>query len=953
MADPSDGRALTVLREMIGRPIRPALGSRRQIESLLASNGHEPRAGGHATSDAWSEVARDAHAVRSDPVDWLGRGGDTSIAQTDEEAVEAMAIRLGLPWVHLSWFSPPAEASDLVPLQLARRHRMVPLGRQGNVLVLAVADPDPISLGEVERETGLQIRCVLATATALDHALSLAAVEKGQAGSDPDARRFCHYLARQGLVDIAGVARIREAHVGGSPLDRAAAEVAGLSPEAIARALAAFLDLPLQAVDYAEESAEVIDPLGVPFVRRRLIDPVDAELAQRLSAELAYQWTALPLARREDGVVVVFADPLDGGARRAVEQALGERIVPAVAPRDALVAALGRVYGQKTLGDLLREAGLVTGAELRRALELHQSSGVRLGRALVTLDVVNSRQLATLLARQHKLPYWGVSGAEIDPDVARLIPEELARLHGILPLALDRELILAVVDPLDRQVWHEVERIVGRPVRPVVTSEDELDRALSEVYGSEYVERSTTELMLRTPEDSAVQVLTGGQKIFGVAWLAVSAVALLLFPTVYLTVLASLSTLFYLVFPGYKFYLVIRALSHRLEVATTPEEIAALDERTLPIYTILVPLYKEAAVVPTLIRSLDAMDYPKSKLDVKLLLEEDDVETVRAMRGFKLPSNFHILVVPDRPPKNKPKACNYGLIHARGEYLVIFDAEDVPEPDQLKKALVAFSKLPSHVQCVQAKLNYFNRSQNMLTRWFTAEYSMWFDLCLPGLDATGAPIPLGGTSNHFRTAELRAVGAWDPYNVTEDADLGLRLFKHGYKTAVIDSTTYEEANSRLGNWIRQRSRWVKGYIITWLVHMRHPVRLWRQLGPYGFLSFQMTIGGTFFGFLINPVYWLLTLAWFLTQAGIVDLLFPGPIYYIGSFGLYLGNFLFTYLNVAGLLRRGYYDMVKYALLSPIYWALMSVAAWKGLIQLIHAPAYWEKTTHGLHQPTQP
>jgi len=303
--------------------------------------------------------------------------------------------------------------------------------------------------------------------------------------------------------------------------------------------------------------------------------------------------------------------------------------------------------------------------------------------------------------------------------------------------------------------------------------------------------------------------------------------------------LIALSTAFYLGFSVYKFYLAYLAMSHTLEIDTTAEEVAALADRSLPVYTILVPLYKETAVLPRLVEAIDQLDYPKAKLDVKLLLEEDDAETIAFARAAGLPSHFRLVIVPQGMPKGKPKACNYGLIQAQGEYVVIYDAEDLPERDQLKKALVAFSKGDDRLACVQAKLNYFNRDQNLLTCWFTTEYSMWFDLFLPGLDASGAPIPLGGTSNHFRTDMLRGIGAWDPYNVTEDADLGVRLFKRGWTTAVIDSTTYEEANSEVYNWIRQRSRWVKGYIQTYLVHMRHPLDLLRQLGPKGFFSFQL------------------------------------------------------------------------------------------------------------------
>ncbi|MCX6021685.1 MAG: glycosyltransferase, partial [Chloroflexi bacterium] len=406
---------------------------------------------------------------------------------------------------------------------------------------------------------------------------------------------------------------------------------------------------------------------------------------------------------------------------------------------------------------------------------------------------------------------------------------------------------------------------------------------------------------------------------------------------------------FYLFISVYKFYLIYNALGHSLEIGITPEELGRLDEQDLPVYTILVPLYKETEVLPTLVAAMGRLDYPKAKLDVKLLLEEDDIDTIRVARASRLPSHFQIVVVPNGRPKGKQKACNYGLLHARGTYTVIFDAEDVPDPDQLKKVVVAFRKAGPQLGCVQCKLNYYNQDQNLLTRWFTSEYSMWFDLFLPGLDATGAPIPLGGTSNHFPTIVLQELGAWDPYNVTEDADLGIRLFKKGYNTAVVDSTTYEEANSDVFNWIRQRSRWVKGYIQTWLVHMRNPVALYRAVGFKAFLSIQMTIGGTFFTFLVNPVFWALTVIWFLIHWEIIDELFPGPIFYIGSIMLFVGNFTFTYASMMGCLYRGYYPLIKYNMIIVLYWYLMSFAAWKGFLQLFRNPFYWEKTVHGLYR----
>jgi len=250
-----------------------------------------------------------------------------------------------------------------------------------------------------------------------------------------------------------------------------------------------------------------------------------------------------------------------------------------------------------------------------------------------------------------------------------------------------------------------------------------------------------------------------------------------------------------------------------------------------PVYTVLCPMYQETAVLPQFADAIARLDYPAESLQVLLLLEEDDHDTIEFARGLDLPDSFEIVVVPDSRPKTKPKACNYGLQAARGDYVVIFDAEDIPEPDQLKKAVLAFAGLPGTVACLQAPLNFYNPRQNVLTRLFTAEYSLWFDLMLVGLQRLRGPIPLGGTSNHFRVEVLRGLGGWDPYNVTEDADLGIRLYKQGFRTGILDSTTYEEANPDPRNWIRQRSRWIKGYLQTLLVHTRGGWDLRRWAAP--------------------------------------------------------------------------------------------------------------------------
>ncbi len=230
---------------------------------------------------------------------------------------------------------------------------------------------------------------------------------------------------------------------------------------------------------------------------------------------------------------------------------------------------------------------------------------------------------------------------------------------------------------------------------------------------------------------------------------------------------------------------------------------------------------------------------------------------------------------------------------------------------------------------------------------FTLEYSLWFDWYLPGLEASRVPIPLGGTSNHFRIEVIRAVGAWDPFNVTEDADLGLRLTMSGWRVGVLESTTHEEANTRLWNWIRQRSRWVKGYLQTWLVYMRRPWRTYQRLGWKGFLGLQAFIGGAVVGPLSFPPLAALYIFWLATRTKAFDALFPDALLAVSLLLLLAGNGMLIYFHMLAAWQRGRPKLVFFAPLLPLYYLLMSVAAWKGVLQLIRKPHYWEKTEHGL------
>ena len=234
-----------------------------------------------------------------------------------------------------------------------------------------------------------------------------------------------------------------------------------------------------------------------------------------------------------------------------------------------------------------------------------------------------------------------------------------------------------------------------------------------------------------------------------------------------------------------------------------------------------------------------------------------DHDTPAYARTLDLAPNFEFIVVPDAEPRTKPKALNYALQFSRGEFIVIYDAEDRPEPDQLRKALAAFASGPANLACVQARLSINNAEENWLTKQFTIEYSALFRGILPTLQHLRLPIPLGGTSNHFHTSALKWLGAWDAFNVTEDADLGMRMYRHGYICRMLDSDTYEEAPCRFQSWLQQRTRWLKGWMQTYFVHMRHPLKLWRQLGTGRFLGFQVIAGGLIFSALVHPWFYVL------------------------------------------------------------------------------------------------
>lgn len=450
--------------------------------------------------------------------------------------------------------------------------------------------------------------------------------------------------------------------------------------------------------------------------------------------------------------------------------------------------------------------------------------------------------------------------------------------------------------------------------------------------------------------ESALQTTTTWQKNAFLAVAVLSLLGLILRPWSTVVFMVAILSLIYFLDMIFNFLLVIKSLHSHPEITIPRKQIKELDKDSLPIYSILCPLYKEVKMLPQFLASIKRLDWPENKLDVMLLLEENDKETILAAERLTLPPYVRVVVIPHSLPKTKPKACNLGLSYAKGQYLVIYDAEDRPQSNQLKKAYLGFQKVPQNVVCLQAKLNYYNPHQNLLTKLFTAEYSLWFDVVLTSLQAINTIIPLGGTSNHFKTEVLRKLKGWDPFNVTEDCDLGVRLFKLGYKTAIIDSTTFEEANSHLGNWLRQRSRWIKGYLQTYLVHMRRPLFFYQKYGVHA-LIFQLIIGARISFMLINPILWFVTVMYFSLHSLVgptIEALYPTPAFYMAAASAVFGNFMYIYNYMLGCAKRKHWSLIKYVYLIPVYWLAASLAAGIALYQLVVKPHYWEKTIHGFH-----
>jgi cellulose synthase/poly-beta-1,6-N-acetylglucosamine synthase-like glycosyltransferase len=603
------------------------------------------------------------------------------------------------------------------------------------------------------------------------------------------------------------------------------------------------------------------------------------------------------------------------------------------------------------LGEALLAADLIDRKTLDWALARQAETGVRIGRILLAAERVHRLDLHRVLGEQWGLQFIDLLRAPIDETLVRCFDPETLLDEGWVPVGREgAQIVVATCEPPTEQFIERLAAHLGPPETLLLHSTTPLDieRTVARCFAEHIARRSTSELLFRRPELSAAGGFSRGQKCWVAVFLMAVLVGMILNWQYTASILVAGANVAFLCAVAFKLIaclvgVIVGARGRRAGIPSQAER----DDRALPHYTVLVPVYREANVIAGLMRNLAALDYPTEKLEILVLLESDDEETIAAARAARPPSSVRLVVVPDAQPKTKPKACNVGLFLARGELLVIYDAEDRPEPQQLRKAVAAFEHAGEQTVCVQARLRYWNGDTNLLTRMFALEYGYWFGVMLPGLDRLHLPIPLGGTSNHFRVDALRRLVGWDPHNVTEDADLGLRAAVEGYRVGVIDSDTDEEACGELRPWIRQRTRWIKGYMQTALVHTRSPRRLVRQVGVVNAFGFLLLIAGTPVTFLLAPLMWVGTAAWYGFGEPHLPLVDSGAFWSIALVNLLIGNGVMIGLNLLGAIRTDGWRTAPFALLNPFYWVLHSIAAWRALVQLIRNPFYWEKTPHGL------
>ncbi|KAA0699416.1 glycosyl transferase [Neorhizobium sp. P12A] len=569
------------------------------------------------------------------------------------------------------------------------------------------------------------------------------------------------------------------------------------------------------------------------------------------------------------------------------------------------------------------------------------ANGTSIEQELIASGLVEEKAYYAALARALRLPFVETveDGAIVDSPS---LDSQLIRPR-MLRLTHSRQAPMTAIAP---EAWRigdirsSITRLPGLKDSRAIASPSTMRKAVWRAGSARRVRDTIAGLFESQPRFSARVVFHGNQGFYTGVAASLLIAGLLVSQAVQLSLHVFLSLLYFAA-------LLLRA-GAVLQRKRRRRSSSLPGDGPLPIYTVMVALYREADIAGQLIATLKRLDWPASLLDIKLVCEADDVETIAALKAEKPGPQFEIIEVPPSQPRTKPKALTYALAGARGTYLAVYDAEDRPHPQQLREAHARFSSAPDNIACLQAPLVIANGRESWISALFSLEYSALFRSLLPMLATHRMPMPLGGTSNHFRTDILRAVGGWDPFNVTEDADLGMRLYRLGYRADVIRRQTVEDAPVTMGVWTRQRTRWFKGWLQTWLVMMRDPAALRREMGMRGFVVFQLLIGGMLLSSLAHP----LILA-FLVRSVIDMLAVPTDDLPLATRALFAIDFVNILGSYATFLVLGTAAMIEHEkrqigwrwMMVPFYWMLVSLAAWRAVFELRSNPFFWHKTPH--------
>ncbi|MYM54710.1 glycosyltransferase family 2 protein [Thalassovita mangrovi] len=598
----------------------------------------------------------------------------------------------------------------------------------------------------------------------------------------------------------------------------------------------------------------------------------------------------------------------------------------------------------RNFGQFLLDWGILSASQLLTAHGEMALADASLCDVLVSSGVLTADDAYRLQADWLDLDYFEDCHLLCDPDVLNRFDPRLCLKHAALPLRMqDGHLLIATGRPDPVTTADLGLPGPARDARFVLAPEPAIQARLAAHFRADLTRAAAT----RVPAAESCRNWgrNGGTRIMlTMLALTVLAALVLLFPKPMFTALMLWACLTLAIAATMKSISFLSFLTRPAPRAPGPPHPATPWKR--PKVSILVPLFKEREVAQVLVKRLQRLTYPKSLLDVVLILEETDTLTRAALDGADLPGWMRIVIVPDGQPRTKPRAMNYALDFCRGDIIGIYDAEDAPDPDQIDRVAERFAQAPDDLVCLQGVLDYYNAGQNWLARCFTTEYATWFRVMMPGMARLGFAIPLGGTTLFFRRDVLERLGGWDAHNVTEDADLGFRLARHGYRTEMLPTTTGEEANCRVLPWIKQRSRWLKGYMVTYLVHMRSPLVLLRQMGPWKFIGFQLHFVTALSQFLLAPLLWSCWLIVFGLPHPLTDLGSPALIRGLSVlfFGVEICTMIFATRAVAG---REHRHLLPWVPTLHFYFPLGVFAAYKALFELVFQPFYWDKTKHGL------